>query len=168
MRTRTHLYSAIFLFLTAALILTAACTRKTVASQPFPESNQVAGWSKTGDSRTYTASNLYEYIDGDAEKYVKAGVKDAATADYKYQDKIEAVADVYTMSSVDGAKTIFDSEPAVTAATIQIGDAVHASGQSVVFRKGAHLVRIVAYQDSPETQQALVNLARGIEGRLSE
>jgi hypothetical protein len=41
-----------------------------------------------------------------------------------------------------------------------------AYAQSVIFRKGPTLVRIVAYDATPETQQALLDLARGVEAKL--
>jgi hypothetical protein len=36
----------------------------------------------------------------------------------------------------------------------------------VIFRKGSSLVRIVAYESTPETPQALLALARGMEAKL--
>ncbi len=162
---RSHMRSALVVTVIAALAVVAACTKRG-GGQPFPASNEVSGWSKTGETRTFSSDKLYEYIDGDAEKYVKAGVKSTSTTDYKYQDKIEAVADVYTMSDANGAKTIFESEPAGSSQTASLGDAARASTQSVVFRKGQYLVRIVAYQQTPDVQQALMGLGKGIESKL--
>lgn len=163
---RNYMRSALVLMsVIAALAVLAACT-KHGGAQPFPASNEVSGWAKTGETRTFSSDKLYEYIDGDAEKYVKAGVKTTSTTDYKYQDKIEAVADVYTMSDANGAKTIFESEPAGSTQSASLGDASRVSGQSVVFRKGQYLVRIVAYQETPDVQQALMGLGKGIEGKL--
>jgi hypothetical protein len=50
---------------------------------------------------------------------------------------------------------------------IQLGDEARLSSQSLVFRKGAYLVRIVAYEESAETEQALLQLGQGIELRLA-
>jgi uncharacterized protein YpmB len=130
----------------ASTFITVACKKQGGGTQALPASNEVAGWARTGEVRAFDASNLYQYIDGDAEKYVKAGVKNTSTADYKFNGKIEAVADIYTLSTADGAKTVYDSEPAGETKSVQLGDAARASGQSVVFRKGPHLVRLVAYQ----------------------
>ncbi len=43
-----------------------------------------------------------KYIDGDAEQYISAGVVSTSTSDYKYQDQLEAVVDVYTMGDFNG------------------------------------------------------------------
>jgi len=51
----------------------------------LPASKAVAGWEKTGETRTYAAKDLWQYIDGDAEQYISAGVVSTSTSDYKYQ-----------------------------------------------------------------------------------
>ncbi len=151
-----------------ALLLNASCKRQPGNEQSFfPASNQVAGWAKTGDIRAFEATDLWKYIDGEAERYLKAGVQRVSTADYKFQNKIDAVVDIYTMGNTEGAEKIFESEPAVDVKPIQLGDAARLSSQSLVFRKGAYLVRIVAFEESGETQQVLLQLGHGIEMRLA-
>jgi len=134
----------------------------------FPASNEVEGWVTTTATRTFAAANLWKYIDGGAEKYLKAGVQSASTADYKFQNKLEAVADIYTMANAEGAREVFESEPAGDAKTPPLGDSVRLHSQSLVFRQGPYLVRIIAYEEYPEAQQALLELGRGIEKRLSK
>jgi hypothetical protein len=148
----------------AAVFLAAGCRK--AKTDVFPESGMVAGWQKTGDTRTYAAKDLWQYIDGEAEKYISAGVVSASTADYKYQDKLEAIVDVYTMSNAAGAAKLFDANPAKDASRVPLGDAGVAHAQSVSFRKGPYVVRIVAYESAPETQLALMALARAIEAKL--
>lgn len=135
-------------------------------ADPFPASGEIAGWQKTGDTRTFKANELWQYIDGDSEQYVKAGVVSTATADYNYQARLEAVVDVHTMGNADGARKILDRAQAGDARAVQIGDGGVAYSQSVTFRKGVYLVRIVAYQSYGDGPQALVNLAHGIEAKL--
>ncbi len=154
-----------FAAIVAAGLVAVGGATLAMAAPPFPDA--VAGWAK-GEERSFTAQNLYEYIDGDAEKYVKAGVKGASTADYSFQGKIDAVADVYTMSDANGAKTIFESEAAGDAKPAAVGDAARAYSQSLVFRKGPYLVRIVAYQNGPELAKALVDLGHGVEQQLGK
>jgi len=151
----------------AALIaLAGAGCKKIKAGDPFPASNAAAGWEKTGDTRTYAAKELWQYIDGDAEQYIKAGVVTTSTADYKYQGQLEAVVDVHTMGGADGARKIFEAGQTHDAQTVQLGDAGIQYAQSVIFRKGPYLVRIVAYESTAGTPQALMALAHGIEAKL--
>lgn len=150
----------------AFLAMGAGCKKQVAAVNiAFPETNEVAGWTKSGETRVFPAAELSNYIDGEAEKYLKAGVKSTSTADYKFGD-LQAVADVYTMSAADGAKTIFESEPAGDAKSAAVGDAARLYSQSLVFRKGAYVVRIVAYQTSAQLPAAMVELGKGIERKL--
>ncbi|HME59506.1 MAG TPA: DUF6599 family protein [Terracidiphilus sp.] len=151
----------------AIVIFTAAagtgCKKK--GSDPFPKSGAVAGWEKTSETRVFAANDLYQYIDGDAEQYISAGVVSTSTSDYKYQGQLEATVDVHTMGSVDGARKILETGTK-DAKPIQLGDAGVAYAQSIIFRKGTSLVRIVAYESTPDTPQALLALARGVEAKL--
>ncbi len=148
----------------AALAAFTGCKQKAI--DPFPASGAVAGWEKTGDARTFDAKSLYQYIDGDAEQYIAAGVVTTSTADYKYQGQLEAAVDVHTMSGADGARKIFETGQSKDSKTVQLGDAGIAYAQSVIFRKGPYLVRIVAYESTPDAPQALLALAHGVEAKL--
>jgi hypothetical protein len=150
-----------------AFIAIAGCNRKPAAAgAPFPASNQVAGWTRTGDIRTFEAADLWKYIDGEAERYLKAGALRVSTADYKFQNKADAVVDIYMMENAAGAAKIFDSEPAGDARSVRLGDDARLYAQSLVFREGRVLVQIVAYEGSAEIGQAILDLGQSIAGRL--
>ena len=148
----------------ALMAVSAGCKKKAV--DPLPPSGAVAGWEKSGDTRVYEAKDLWQYIDGDAEQYLAAGVVSTSTSDYKYQSQLDAVVDVYTMGDSAGARKILESGNSSGAKTAQVGDAGLEYEQSVIFRKGPYLVRIVAYDATPGTGQALLALAHGVEARL--
>jgi hypothetical protein len=148
-----------------ALILAAMGCKKCQIN-PFPASGAVAGWEKTGETRVFAAKDLWQYIDGDAEQYISAGVVSTTTSDYKFRDQLEAVVDVHTMGDATGARKILEKGQTPDAKTVQLGDAGVAYAQSVIFRKGRYLVRIVAYESTPEAQQALLALALGVEAKL--
>ncbi len=158
----------LLVMLGVGLLLDASCKRQPGAEQSFfPASNQVAGWATTENIRTFEAADLWKYIDGEAERYLKAGVQRVSTTDYKFQNKVDAVVDIYTMGNAEGAEKVFKSEAAVDAKPIQLGDGARLYSQSLAFHKGTYLVRIVAYEESAETQQALLQLGHGIEARLA-
>lgn len=150
----------------AASLLSVGTGCKKAPVDPFPKSGAIAGWQKTGDTRVFAAKDLWQYIDGGAEQYVKAGVVSAATSDYSYRNQVEAVADVYTMGDAAAAHKILAGEESREGKSVAVGDEAIAYGQSVVFRKGPYLVRVVAYESTPDTVQALLGLAHGIESKL--
>jgi hypothetical protein len=148
----------------ALMAVSAGCKKKAV--DPLPPSGVVTGWEKSSDTRIYEAKDLWQYIDGDAEQYIAAGVVSTSTSDYKYQNQLDAVVDIYTMGDSAGARKILETGDSSGAKSVQVGDAGVAYEQSVIFRKGPYLVRIVAYDALPGTQQALLALAHGVEARL--
>ena len=150
-----------------AIVLAGAgtgCKKRQV--NPLPASGAVAGWEKTSDTRVFAAKDLWQYIDGDADQYIAAGVVSTSTSDYKYQGQLEATVDVHTMNDAAGARKILEAGQTKDAKTAQLGDAGVAYAQSVIFRKGPYLVRIVAYESTPDTPQALLALAHGVEAKL--
>jgi len=134
----------------------------------FPESGDVPGWTKAGETRSFEAADLWKYVDGDAERYLRAGVRRTLTANYRYGDTVEAVADIHLMEEPRAAASIFESEPSAGSRPLPLGDAGRSYGQSLTFRRGPFFVRLVAYQDAPQTERALVGLARAIERRLGQ
>lgn len=165
---RSKSFAKSWIFAAAAIGLVAAaaatgCKRSSVDA--FPASGAVAGWQKTSDTRTFEAKDLWQYIDGDAEQYISAGVVSTSTSDYKFQGQVEAVVDVHRMGAAAGARKILESGTG-DAKPVQLGDAGVAYTQSVIFRKGPYLVRIVAYESTPDTPQALLALAHGVEAKL--
>ena len=164
MKYRSNWKWAIAVIVIVAAVSSTGCKKKI--SDPFPASDKVAGWQKTSETRVFAAKDLWQYIDGDAEQYISAGVVTTSTSDYKYQGQLEAVVDVYTMGGPDGARKILETGLTHDAQTIQLGDQGVQYAQSVTFRKGPSLVRIVAYESTPTTQQALLALAHGVEAKL--
>ena len=153
-------------FVAVAMVGTVASSGcKKHQSDPFPASGAVAGWDKSSETRTFAAKDLWQYIDGDAEQYVSAGVVTTSTSDYKFQNELEATVDVHTMGTAAGACRILETGTS-DAKPVQVGDAGVAYAQSVIFRKGPYLVRIVAYESTPGTPQALLALAHGVEAKL--
>lgn len=162
-KLKLALLSALIL-ITVATAAISGCKKK--GATPFPASGAVAGWEKSSETRTFEPKDLWQYIDGDSEQYIQAGVVSTSTSDYKYKGQIEAVVDVYTMSGPNGAQTILERGQTKDAKTVSIGEQGLQYAQSLTFRKGAHLVRIVAYQSDAATPQALLALAQGVEANL--
>ncbi len=153
----------------AALAIVAAtagtgCKKK--ASDPFPATDAVSGWQKSSETRTFAAKDLYQYVDGDAEQYISAGVVTTSTSDYKFQGTLEATVDVHAMTAPAGAQKILETGLTKDAKTVALGDEGIQYAQSIIFRKGNSLVRIVAYESTPDAPQALLALAHGIEAKL--
>jgi hypothetical protein len=144
----------------------ASCGSRPGPAVLFPKTGEVAGWSQKGAPRTFEAAVLWRYIDGDAERYVQAGVVRTFSADYRHGDQFDAAADIHVMRNAAGARKILESESVEGSQPLGLGDAGRNYGASLTFRRGRYFVRLVAYQEAPEMSQDLVELGRAIDARL--
>jgi hypothetical protein len=157
-------YGAALAALAAALI--AGCGGRGTAD-PFPRDDEASGWKMERQPRVFQADNLWQYIDGDAERYLQVGFDNVRNAAYQYRGRVEAAADVYTMKTPRAAAQVLDAESGLGSQPAALGDGGKVYRASIVFRKGRHLVRLVEYQDVPEGQKALMELAQAIARRLT-
>jgi hypothetical protein len=134
----------------------------------FSDSISAPGWAKSGAARTFEASHLWEYVDGDADKYLQAGVLKTLTCDYKFSNKTDATVDVYVMGNAAGARKIYDGESSDGSQPLSIGDASRYAKGSLTFRQGPYFVRLVAYEDSPEITKALTAMALAVSNHLNQ
>ncbi len=158
------------------MVLALGCSRLSFyadsakeAKARFPENT--SGWSKQGETRSFNAGNLYEYLDGGADRYLKAGVKQVLTADYRFAGKTDAVADIFVMGTTDGAKTASQYYRDARCLPTQIGDEGSCLFPgSLEFRKGVYLVHVVAYPSGSDfagpTDLDIVELGKAIAERL--
>lgn len=135
-------------------------------SEVFPAGGAAQGWVKSGATRTFDAAHLWQYIDGDADRYLQAGVTQTFTSDYRLNGQTDATVDMYVMGAAAGAQKVFDSEPAAGSQAVAVGDAARYAKGSMVFRQGPYFVRLTAYDDSPATAKALTDLARAVSAAL--
>jgi polyferredoxin len=136
-------------------------TRTQAPRQAEMLPDRAGGWERSGSVRTFEASNLWQYIDGGAEKYVRAGVERVFTARYR-RSEVEAVADVYAMPTPEAARQVFESEPTNGARAAAIGEAGRLYPASLTFRGGRYFVRITAYSEAPEAIAALGGALAGL------
>lgn len=147
---------------------TLACRagRDTPDAVLFPVSSEVVGWERTAEMRTFPADKLWEYIDGGAERYIRAGVERTLALDYRYKGNTDAAAEIYVMKSPDGPKKLMESEPLGGGTEIECGEAGRLYAASLVFRRGNYFVRLVAYRSPPEVGAALLGLGSAIDSKL--
>ncbi|MEN6536560.1 MAG: DUF6599 family protein [Bryobacteraceae bacterium] len=156
------------IYLVALLAICTACGTRPGAKTAslFPESGDVEGWTKARETRTFKAEDLWQYIDGDNQKYLQAGVEKTLTSDYRYKGKTDAVVDIYVMGTAEGSRKVFDSESGEGSIPVALGDAGRLYAASATFRHGRYFVRLTAYENAPEIGNALMALGKAVDSRL--
>ncbi len=120
---------------------------------------------RTGDVRSFVGDSLWQYIDGDAEIYHQYEFQEVATADYRYGNS-ELIVDCYRFADDPGAYGLYTAVRPFEPRPIDIGIDGFVSGTVLSFVTGDYVVRLTAFDVSPETETALHAVARELAQRL--
>ncbi len=136
-------------------------------AQEYLNCHLVPGWEQSGTKREYTADNLYEYMDGNAESYLLYGFVRMQGITCASGDK-KLVIDVSEMEDSDLAYGMFASnrDPDQPIANIAMGGQVQPRRAS--FAKGKYYVEIAASPDGDHTaalQAFVTKMEPLLEGR---
>jgi hypothetical protein len=137
-------------------------------ASPFP-TVEVAGWDAPTQFREYTPLDLWEKIDGRADIYLQFGVQKMTFGSYLCRTDPGISIDVYwyEMAKPEGAFGIYQAESDSHATPIAVGDAGYGGGGSVIFRKGAHYIRVEANGAGAAVEAAGPAVAQAIAGRIA-
>jgi len=149
---------------TAALALFIAAIATTTAAQSRVTCDLVPGWQQSGANREYTAGNLFEYMDGNAEGYLLYGFMRMQGISCKSGTNT-LVIDISEMEDPDLAYGIFVASADPNLPTTKMGMAGQVQPRRASFSKGKYYVEIAASPDVDHTS-SLQAFAVGIEQRL--
>jgi hypothetical protein len=150
-----------WLLLLVLLIAGIACAQDYLSCQLVP------GWEQSGKKRQYSADNLYEYMDGNAEGYLLYGFVGMQGITCK-SGANTLVMDVSEMEDSDLAYGIFaaNRDPGQPIARIGMGGQVQPRRAS--FAKGKYYVEIAASPDTDHTaalQAFVAKMEERLQGR---
>jgi len=134
-----------------------------------PDCSLVSGWQQKGSARTYTADNLYDYMNGNSEGYliyqfVRMNGVTCTSGD------TTIVFDISEMASADSAFGIFVSNRDPRQKTEKIGMAGQVLPQRAIFAKDKFFVELAANpagDHSPVLRNFVVAMEKRIEGRTA-
>jgi hypothetical protein len=164
-----RLYELPIAIILIAVLLISGCggeresTGNSGSADLLPDKIGATGFERSSEVETYVGESLFEYIDGGAEIYHQYGFVDVVTAHYTH-DQTEIVVDIYRFENADNAYGLFSSLRPLEPTVVDYGIEGFASGTTVDFVKGRYLVRLVGYDDSPETSAALLSMAKEFDG----
>jgi len=110
----------------------------------------VPGWSQQGETRTFTADNLYEYMDGNAEGYLVYGIV-KMTGISCTKGPVNFAIDVSDMGDADSAYGIFSANRDPRRLSEKIGMGGQIVPRRSVFAKGQYYVEVGANPEGDHT-----------------
>ncbi len=108
--------------------------------------------NRAGQPRIYNRENLYEYINGHAEFFIKSGFLKLTVADYikkgSTTDQPDAVVDIYDMGKAIHSFGILSDEAGDNPLDLAIGSMGFKTSQGINFIKGKYYIKITLYSDN--------------------
>lgn len=145
-----------------------SATPHLAAAPPEPalRCELVPGWSQQGESRSFTADNLFEYMDGNAEGYLVYGFV-RMTGISCTQGEVNLAIDISDMGDADAAFGMFTANRDPRSPSRKIGMEGQIARRRAIFSKGQYYVEIAANPEGDHTavlQQWTSVLERTVEG----
>lgn len=132
---------------------------------PAPE--ELTGWRIDGDLLVYGPDDLWEYIDGQAESFLRYDFLEVAARHYLDADGLEIKVDVYLHGSPLMAWGVYTQFRSPDAAFLDIGAEGFGDEYSLLFWKGPYYVRIQTYDEGEKGAAAMRLFAGLVAGAIA-
>lgn len=129
----------------------------------FPE---MAGWKLSGEIQIYSRANLYDYIDGAADLYLKYDFQELKVADYQNDQKASVTIEVYRHRSPVQAFGIYSQERLGNANYLDVGAQGYSEKGVLNFLAGDYYVKMSSVETVPEDQAILLAFAKKLVENL--
>lgn len=131
-----------------------------------PSCGLVAGWTQKGPARSFTADDLFEYMDGNADGYTIYGFDNMKGVTCAKGD-VSMLIDISDFLDADSAFGMFSSNRDLRQPLTQIGMGGQISQRRAIFAKGQFFVEMAVNEEGDHTailQQWVAALDKLVEG----
>jgi len=158
--------ATVIFLLTAHHGALASCSGPVEGFLPAPGFSE--GWVMGGKVKSYTAEDLYVYINGEAELYMPYGFEALASAFYSRGNDLQPgiVADIYRMRSLIDAFGIYSNYRDTGAELVKIGAGGFIDESQLMFYKDRYFVRLSVSGTVTGGRDVLARCARTIDRKL--
>jgi len=126
---------------------------------------ELSGFKKSNVYPVFTPDNLWDFIDGAADNYLKYGFVDLHVAEYKKGKEVIKL-EVYHHKDNTLAFGIYSSERSSSFRFVNLGAQGYSIDGSINFFKGNYYAKIRTYSKKEKTLQAALSLARHVADML--
>jgi hypothetical protein len=141
---------------------------------PFLEGFPMKEFEQAGPVTVYNRSNLFDYVNGEADVYLPLGFKVLYTQTYETKDTgARMIVDAYDMGGPDGARAVLQKFVEQGGPQVQdLGDAAWRAYGLLLIQRDRYYLRVFA-DPSPEnevkpTLQEMLDLGRAIQKALGQ
>jgi Family of unknown function (DUF6599) len=137
-----------------------------LAGAAAPSCGLVPGWAQKGEARVYSADNLFEYMDGNAEGYLIYGFQNMHGVTCE-KDGVTLVIDISDFGDDDSSFGMFSSTRDPRQPQTKLGMGGQIVPRRIIFSKGKWYVEIAANPEgdyTPILQQWAAALEKSVDG----
>lgn len=132
--------------------LLAASVLMAAEQVPAPSCNLVPGWTQDGTPRSYTADNLFEYMDGNAEGYILYDFREMHGVTCK-KGGVTFVVDISEMGDADYSYGMFTANRDLREPAYKVGAGGQIVPRRLIFTKDRYYLEIAANPDGNHTEE---------------
>lgn len=129
----------------------------------FPE---MAGWTQSDEIQIFSPENLYDYINGGADLYLKYDFRELKVAEYKNDRNTSVTIEVYRHKSPVHAFGIYSQERLGNANYVEVGAQGYTEKGTLNFLAADCYVKMSSIDTGPDEQEVLLAFAKKIVENL--
>ena len=129
----------------------------------FPE---MAGWKQSDEIQIFSRANLYDYIDGGADLYLKYDFQELKVAEYQNDRKASVTIEVYRHKTPVHAFGIYSQERLSNANYLEVGAQGYSEKGVLNFLAADCYVKMSSVDVGPEEQAVLLAFAKKVVENL--
>jgi hypothetical protein len=138
-----------------------------VAASVLPADGEPEGWSRVTEPETYDAGNLWDYINGQAPFFIDYGFVRVDAAEYVHdEDSTSVLLEVYEMGRPQEAFGIFAAERTQDDRPLEVGAGAYLGANVLGFWQGTRYVKLTSFEESPEIEALLIELAEAMSAQI--
>lgn len=134
-----------------------------VRASLFPE---VAGWKQSGEIQTFSRADLFEYIDGGADLYLKYDFQELKVVEYRNDQNASVTIEAYRHKTPVDAFGIYSQERLSSANIVEVGAQGYLEQGVLNFLAADFYVKMSSINVGPDDQKVLLAFAKKMAGNL--
>jgi hypothetical protein len=143
-----------------------AWTSQGTLAEALPKEGDVEGWTKHRTQQHYAGESLYEYINGGAEIYHEYGFVQVVVQDYVSETGKSVSVEIFEMISPAGAYGMYTFKTNAKGKWLPVGNGAQLADYYMNFWKGPFLVTLTGFDESEQTQEGLLAIARSVDSKI--
>lgn len=134
----------------------------------LPARGEVPGWAMPQKARSFRPENLWQFIDGAADRYLAYGFEEVATSEYAQEGTgRKTLIDIYRMKSPLNAYGIYTQERNPDYQFLKVGNEGYTTGTTLNFWAGSYYVKITAFEQKDEVIREMSRLAGAMAAKVT-